>query len=486
MSWFGRHLNWSLLLGLIYIPINVSFTVGLIAAIIIFSIAFFQSGASFNILALMAMLLAAERMAQQVQTILSIISLVGIAVMVIILTVWFLDRKGKSKAFVLLFPIVWAIGVVGFLNLDSGFSVFFIYGFIIGNILTLILLLLLGNEHAAVEAELLSNRLDMEPYGGYDDRQFNELDYTPTRNVLDIADSGDIKDIGVTREVTGIGGVGAAGVAGEEAPAQEEATEKAVSRQKLNMPILLDDTGAAISCFYHPGADAINLCSRCKQYVCIECNYITGTYPICRHCWDKRGQSPIAPPSKKPESQASGKPLKQKVTELDQAEQQKNEEPVEPEQQKGEESGKLKKQKIAVPWRSAKSETEKIEWQPEFMALYEQASPIISVITRKGPDGTLASPLDLMEGLKLRPILERVKRLSKPKDKELREAKSDFEQVLSGCIKIADAAADFVSSGGQALLGGKDFARIAGGIETASGLMDKLSQRLASFSPPQQ
>jgi hypothetical protein len=89
--------------------------------------------------------------------------------------------------------------------------------------------------------------------------------------------------------------------------------------------------------------------------------------------------------------------------------------------------------------------------------------------------------LDLMEGLKLRPMLERAKKLSKPKDKELREAKSEFEQVMSSCVKIADAAADFVSGGGQALLGGPDFARIVNGIETANGLMGKLSQTMASF-----
>jgi hypothetical protein len=33
MNWFERYLNWSLILGLIYIPFNVSFTIGLIASI---------------------------------------------------------------------------------------------------------------------------------------------------------------------------------------------------------------------------------------------------------------------------------------------------------------------------------------------------------------------------------------------------------------------------------------------------------------------
>jgi hypothetical protein len=147
---------------------------------------------------------------------------------------------------------------------------------------------------------------------------------------------------------------------------------------------------------------------------------------------------------------------------------------------------KPEKQKIAAPGKAEKAEAKKLEWLPEFMALYEQAAPIINVVVRKSADGMPASPLDLMEGLKLRPMLERAKKLSKPKDKELREAKNEFEQVLSSCVKIADAAANFVSGGGQALLGGPDFTRIVHGIETANGLMEKLSQRLASFPHPQE
>jgi hypothetical protein len=250
----------------------------------------------------------------------------------------------------------------------------------------------------------------------------------------------------------------------EEPHEEEKVVEKTVSQERLKMPILLDDAGAVIRCFYHPGADAVNLCSRCKQYVCNECNYVTGTHPICRNCWEKRAESPIiAPPVQKQGRPVLGNSEKQKVVE----------------------AGKPEKQKITAPVKSGKLEAEKSEWQSEFMALYEQASPIINVVTSKSADGMPASPLDLMEGLKLRPMLELAKKLSKPKEKELREAKNEFEQVLSSCIKIADAAADFVSGGGQALLGGPDFARIVDGIETANVLMGKLSQRLTAFSQSQ-
>ena len=143
-------------------------------------------------------------------------------------------------------------------------------------------------------------------------------------------------------------------------------------------------------------------------------------------------------------------------------------------------------QKIVASPKTAKMEAEKSGWQQEFMALYQQASPIINVVISKGADNMPASPLDLMEGLKLRPMLERAKKLAKPKDKELRGTRSEFEQVLSSCIKIADSASNFVSGGGQALLGGPDFKRIVSGIETANELMEKLSQKVATFSRPQE
>jgi hypothetical protein len=355
--------------------------------------------------------------------------------------------------------------VFGLLNERNFIGGYLIIAAFAGNILSLIVLLLLGNETAAFDTELLtSKRLDMEQFGASDDRQLKELDYTPAKNVMDMVDTGDVKDVRDVKDVTDVGVAGVAGVASEEAPAEEKVMEKAVSAERLKMPILLDDAGAVIRCFYHPGADAVNLCSRCKQYVCSECSYVTGTNPICRNCWEKRAESPIMPvPVKKQESPEFGKAEKQKSVE----------------------SGKPEKQKTVASGKSEKPEAKKNEWLGEFMALYEQASPIINVVTRKSADGMPSSPLDLMEGLKLRPMLELAKKLSKPKEKELREAKNEFEQVLSSCIKIADAAADFVSGGGQALLGGPDFARIVDGIETANGLMEKLSRRLSSFSQSQ-
>lgn len=46
-----------------------------------------------------------------------------------------------------------------------------------------------------------------------------------------------------------------------------------------------------MECFYHPERDAVNTCSKCGRPVCNECNYVTGTHPICRNCWDKQSSA---------------------------------------------------------------------------------------------------------------------------------------------------------------------------------------------------
>ena len=42
-----------------------------------------------------------------------------------------------------------------------------------------------------------------------------------------------------------------------------------------------------MKCFYHPDRDSVSTCSRCEQAICSECNYVAGTNPICRSCWDE-------------------------------------------------------------------------------------------------------------------------------------------------------------------------------------------------------
>ncbi len=507
MGWFERHLNWSLVLGFIVVPFIINLPLTLVQSKL--------GQAGFIISAVLGLVL----------TLFSLI-----------LTWWYLGRKQRSKLYFLLLLVPWALMVVGFVLtggiISSILSIAFtgeippgaIMGFVILSLASIsaiagfIWLLCLKNKAIGYGGDFTGEAVTSSwpgtlPPSVLDDRQLKELDYTPDKNVLDIAGSPKPKDVGDAKDITDIGAVDTASVTNEQAAAAEKAPEeekteeikvvaRPVSQERLNMPVLMDSAGVAISCFYHAGADAVNLCSRCKQYVCIECNYVTGTHPICRNCWEKRGEIRLAPPVQKA-TPAPHKAEKPKTAEVAEPEKQENKVPEQPEAPVLVESTKPielvepvgpleagatepEQQKIVTPLKSAKLEAEKSGWQQEFMALYQQASPIINVVISKGADNMPASPLDLMEGLKLRPMLERAKKLAKPKDKELRGARSEFEQVLSSCIKIADSAANFVSGGGQALLGGPDFKRIVNGIETANGLMEKLSQKVATFSRPQE
>ncbi|MFC2050951.1 hypothetical protein ACFLTN_07250 [Chloroflexota bacterium] len=468
MNWFQRHLNWSLFLGTIFLP----FVVGLIFFAIFFAV--FASG--FSSMAAAGVEDPEIIMGNMLNAALPfyiIYLFVGLALTVFafVVTWWYLGQKARSKWFMLL------------LFAPLGF----------------VFLLLLENQAIGYGGdfgdELVADRwpetgqVDMP-----DDWRPKELDYSPAKNVEDIAYGGavkDVRDVGapseevpaafppafppkapeetpaeVSAEIPPEVPVEAAAETREEVPpevhpetpaefsveavdevpavpAEAKVAEEAVRHEALKMPILLDDAGAVIRCFYHPDVDAVNRCSRCGQYVCSQCNYVTGTHPICRNCWDRRGEVPLA----------------------------------------GVGTG------VGESARLSKSEglkAEEDERLGEFMQMYEQAVPIISAVIKRGADGSISPPLDLMEGLKLRPMLEHAQKLPKPNGKELQEASKDFEQLLLSCIKIAEAAAEFVGSGEQAVLGEADLARLSAEIETANGFMEWLSQRVASLSQPQE
>jgi hypothetical protein len=42
-----------------------------------------------------------------------------------------------------------------------------------------------------------------------------------------------------------------------------------------------------LNCFYHTDRVSVNVCSKCEKAICSECNYVAGTSPICRNCWDE-------------------------------------------------------------------------------------------------------------------------------------------------------------------------------------------------------
>jgi len=486
MDWFKRHLNWSLFFGSSLLPlvVNMIFWAVLFAVFWGQLAPFMGSGMDgFSEDVVTSMLLQTL----PVFIILILVNL-ALAVFAFIVVWWYLGKKARSKWFLLLVIVP---GVLAGIFRGSNLVIELLIS--IAALVCIIILYCLENRAIGYGGDFVGEpvadhwRPDTGQFGTTDDWQPKELDYRPAKNLQDVAYGGAVKDVGdvgapsgevpaafppqvaeetppevsaeippeVPPEVTvEIAAESRAEVppetpaefsveAVDEVPtellAEAKVIEEAVRHETLQMPILLDDAGAVIKCFYHPDADAVNRCSRCRRYVCSQCNYVTGTHPICRNCWDRRGETPISPQS--PEAQ---------------------------------ESPKLSE--------SEKSKAEEDERLREFMLLYEQAAPIISTVIKKGADGSPSPPLELMEGLKLRPMLEHAQKLPEPTGIELQEARKEFEQLLFSCVKVADIAAGFVSLEGQAVPSEADLARLATGIETANGLMVRLSQRLASLS----
>ncbi len=78
-------------------------------------------------------------------------------------------------------------------------------------------------------------------------------------------------------------------------------------------------------------------------------------------------------------------------------------------------------------------------WLQLFLPLYTQAAPLIQIITKLDANALPANLRTLAEAnWKLRPILKSLKGLPNPKQKDLRNIKKDFENVLVRCIKAGE------------------------------------------------
>ncbi len=123
-----------------------------------------------------------------------------------------------------------------------------------------------------------------------------------------------------------------------------------------------------------------------------------------------------------------------------------------------------------------REETER--WLKEFMTLYKQTDTLVNKITKTVADNIPANLEILLEGYeKLPPIFQSVKELPKPKEKEFSRLKNDFKDVLDACIKAGGWAVKLIQDPSRSR-----FANIIFFTTLASGIMEKVSKRLASLS----
>jgi len=81
------------------------------------------------------------------------------------------------------------------------------------------------------------------------------------------------------------------------------------------------------------------------------------------------------------------------------------------------------------------------EWLTVFMSVYKQARPTIETVAKLDSDGHPASPDSLVEGYRLlSPVLQSMKGMPKPPNKELRKIKDNLEKTLEMSIKAGEMA----------------------------------------------
>ncbi len=81
------------------------------------------------------------------------------------------------------------------------------------------------------------------------------------------------------------------------------------------------------------------------------------------------------------------------------------------------------------------------QWLDAFMAIYKQASPLIDRVTKLNTEGGPADPASLLEAYQsFSPLLQSLKEMPNPAQRELRKIKHDFEKTLSMCAKAGEMA----------------------------------------------
>lgn len=130
-----------------------------------------------------------------------------------------------------------------------------------------------------------------------------------------------------------------------------------------------------------------------------------------------------------------------------------------------------------------KEDTDK-EWLKDLMSIYKKASPTIETVTEVDSDGQPASLDSLVEGYRLLPpILQSIKRMQKPSNKELRKIKGDFEKTLEMSIKAGEMALRMIDDHayGARMASRMHFASIVGYVSYAGSYSKFVKERLTKI-----
>ena len=123
---------------------------------------------------------------------------------------------------------------------------------------------------------------------------------------------------------------------------------------------------------------------------------------------------------------------------------------------------------------------ERLKWLKSFLPLYEKAVPTITYIADPNRllSGELPVSLDILmaSSLTLRPVLTAVRKLRKPKEKQLADIQKGFEIALTSCIKAAEATAKYVRAQERGMDGSPLITTIISSIVLAQEYMESTSK----------
>lgn len=129
---------------------------------------------------------------------------------------------------------------------------------------------------------------------------------------------------------------------------------------------------------------------------------------------------------------------------------------------------------------------ERLKWLQAFIPLYEKVAPLVRYIANleRIDAGQLPlSPDVLMRStITLKPALQALRKMAKPKEKELLTLMNDFEAAVSNCIKAGEAAVRYAKSGGQTMEGRIQLSNLVNSTVLAHQYMELASKRLKRLS----